>query len=171
MKLKIVTLGNSVLKEQSKKVEKFDEKLEEFVESMFETLKVSNGIGLAAPQVDVSKRLFIVLLEDDEEYVFINPEIIETSSDLVAYEEGCLSIPGIFTDIERPSKVTVYAQDVKGKNFKVEASGILARVIQHENDHLNGKLFIDRVNEEKREVLVHQYEKKCRRSRILHGRK
>jgi len=121
--------------------------------------------------VDFSKRLFIVLLEEDEEYVFINPEIIETSSDLVAYEEGCLSIPGIYTDVERPSKVTVYAQDIKGKNFKVEASGILARVIQHENDHLNGKLFIDRVNEEKREVLVHQYEKKCRRSRILHGRK
>jgi len=171
MKFKIVTLGNDVLREQSKKVEKFDDALKEFVDNMFETLRVSNGIGLAAPQVGVSKKLFIVLLEDEEEYVFVNPEIIETSADLVPYEEGCLSVPGVFSDVERPSKVTVYAQDIKGKNFKIEASGILARVIQHENDHLNGKLFIDRVNEEKREVLIHQYEKKRRRSKLLHGRK
>jgi len=171
MKFKIVTLGNDVLREQSKKVEKFDDALKEFVDNMFETLRVSNGIGLAAPQVGVSKKLFIVLLEDEEEYVFVNPEIIETSADLVPYEEGCLSVPGVFSDVERPSKVTVYAQDIKGKNFKIEAAGILARVIQHENDHLNGKLFIDRVNEEKREVLIHQYEKKRRRSKLLHGRK
>jgi len=175
MKLDIVTLPNNELRQECQKVENFDEELEVLVRNMFETLRISSGIGLAGPQVNVSKKVFIVLIDDEIERVFINPEIVETSADLVPFEEGCLSVPGVFAEVLIPSKITVYAQDLKGKRFKVEADNILARVIQHENDHLNGKLFIDRVSEEEKEELLCQYnkkqEKKNRKGKIFHGRK
>jgi peptide deformylase len=144
--LDIYTLGEEVLREKTERVTVFDNALAIFVDAMFDTMAEADGIGLAAPQVGVSKRLFVVdTRRPGERMVFINPEIIETSQTQCALEEGCLSIPGMYYDIIRPEEIVVQAQDLSGKSFVKRASGMLARVIQHENDHLNGVLFIDRM--------------------------
>ncbi|MBR1937661.1 MAG: peptide deformylase [Spirochaetales bacterium] len=159
--LDIYKLGEDVLSEQTTKVTEFDSALKMLVDAMFETMDEAEGVGLAAPQVGVSKRLFVVDTHqnENERLCFINPEILETSPDLVHYEEGCLSIPGVYHDVERPSHVTVHAQDINGKAFTVKAEGLLARVIQHENDHLYGKLFIDRLEKDDRDLMVRLYER------------
>ena len=102
------------------------------------------GVGLAGPQVGKKLRIFIALADDKMRRVFINPQIISTSQELSDYEEGCLSIPGVYETIRRPMRVTVQALNEKGKPFTLEADGLLARIIQHEVDHLDGILFIDR---------------------------
>ncbi len=159
--LDIYTLGEEILREKAEKVQTFDNALAILVDAMFDSMAESDGIGLAAPQVGVSKRFFIVdTRRPGERFVFINPEILETSFEQGLYEEGCLSVPGMFYDIMRPLKVTVQAQDIEGKPFKIDASGILARVIQHENDHLNGVLFIDRMEEGAREKLIAAYNRR-----------
>ena len=112
------------------------------------------------PRSASAKRLFICQPEGHSLYVFINPEITLTSEELSGYEEGCLSIPGIWADVTRPQQIQIQAFNEKGKPFRVDADGILARVIQHELDHLNGVLFIDHVSDRKREKLVKEYEKK-----------
>ena len=107
------------------------------------------------------QRLFVVDTgREGEKIAFINPQIIESSDDSVPYEEGCLSVPGVYHDVMRPSKVTVQAQDVNGKRFMLKAQGLLARVIQHENDHLHGKLYIDHLDEREKEKLLRVYERK-----------
>lgn len=162
--LDIYTLGDEILREKTEKIKVFDSALAIFVDAMFETMGESDGIGLAAPQVGVSKQLFVVdTRRPNERLVFINPEIVETSFEQGLYEEGCLSIPNMYSDIKRPLEVTVQAQDLSGKSFTLHASGILARVIQHENDHLNGVLFIDRMEEEAREKLLVAYKKRHKR--------
>jgi len=139
-------------------VSQFDDALAILVDAMFETMEASDGVGLAAPQIGLGQRLFVVDTRQEEgRFVFINPEIIETSVEQTTYEEGCLSIPQMFSHITRPSEVTVQAQDLKGKPFTVKASGLLARVIQHENDHINGVLFIDHMELEAREKLIAAY--------------
>ena len=164
--LDICKLGEEVLREPTENITVFDSALTLLVDAMFDTMIEADGVGLAAPQVGISKRLFVVdTRRDGERIAFINPEIIETSDDSVPYEEGCLSIPGVYHDVMRPSRVTINAQDVKGKHFTIHAEGLLARAIQHENDHLHGKLFIDRLDEKEREKLVAQYEKKHRKGR------
>jgi len=105
-----------------------------------------DGVGLAAPQVGVLLRLFVVTADDGVRRVFINPRITAMSETIVTKEEGCLSIPGIFGDVPRPEAVTVQAQDARGRRFTLEADGMLARVIQHENDHLEGVLYLDRTS-------------------------
>ncbi|MFA5513365.1 MAG: peptide deformylase [Sphaerochaetaceae bacterium] len=158
--LNICTLGDFVLREKGKKVEQFDHELRELVDLMFETMGSADGIGLAAPQIGLSKRIFVVDTRNPKErFVFINPQIIETCEKQVYYEEGCLSIPGMYADVLRAEEVTVLAQDIDGKTFTVKADGLLARVIQHEYDHLNGILFIDRLDKESRDKLVSAYEK------------
>ncbi len=162
--LDIYTLGEEVLREKTERVTVFDHALAIFVDAMFDTMAESDGIGLAAPQVGVLSRLFVVdTRRPGERMVFINPEIIETSQEQGSYEEGCLSIPGMYYDIVRPLKIKVQAQDLKGKPFILEADGMLARVIQHEYDHLNGVLFIDRMEEDAREKLVASYNRRNRR--------
>lgn len=164
--LDIYTLGEEVLRENAGKVTVFDNALAILVDAMFDTMAEADGIGLAAPQVGVSKRLFVVdTRRPGEKMVFINPEIIETSQEVCSREEGCLSIPGMYYDIVRPSEITVQAQDLNGKAFITRASGMLARVIQHENDHLNGVLFIDRMEEESRAKLVAAYQKRNKRKK------
>lgn len=159
--LDIYTLGEEVLREQSEPVTKFDDALRILVDAMADALDEADGVGLAAPQVGVQKRIFLVdTRKGDGLHVFINPEILETSLDQGAYEEGCLSIPGVYHDVIRPLGVTIQAQDIHGKAFVVKADGLLARAIQHEYDHLNGVLFIDHLSEEDRTQVIKAYEKR-----------
>lgn len=159
--LDICKIGDEILKEKCDKVTKFDNALVMLVDAMYDTLAEADGVGLAGPQVGVNQRLFVVWLSDGTKKAFINPEILETSVETCPYEEGCLSIPGVYHNVIRPSKVKVFAQDEKGHAFTLDASGLLARVIQHENDHLDGKLFIDRLSEEDREKVLKLYNKRC----------
>ncbi|WP_320123572.1 peptide deformylase [uncultured Sphaerochaeta sp.] len=163
--LDIYTLGEEVLQEKCQKVTKFDNALKILVDAMFDTMDEADGVGLAAPQVGVNQRLFVIHIRGAEKRAYINPQIIETSIETDTDEEGCLSIPGVWHDVQRPARVTVQAQDVEGKVFQVKAEGLLARALQHENDHLNGVLFIDRLNDEEREKMVQAYEKRNKSQR------
>ena len=158
--LNILTLGSDVLRKKCATIAVFDKKLEDLVVAMIDTMHIGDGIGLAGPQVGVEKRLFVCHVPDDEPRVFINPEIIGTSQELSPYEEGCLSIPGVYSDVIRPKAVTVQAWTLEGRPFKIEVEGILARVIQHEIDHLKGILFIDHLTDKKRLRLLSTYEKR-----------
>ena len=147
------------LREPGKEVEEFDAELHQLIEDMAETMYVAPGVGLAAPQIGVSKRLFIVdVATDDDEpsdlRVFVNPEIIATEGDTI-FNEGCLSFPGVREDIDRADRITVRALDQDGNPFELEADGLLAIAIQHENDHLDGKLMIDHLSVLRRR-LVHR---------------
>lgn len=155
----IVTLGNEMLRQKAEPIEEINEEIVQLANDMIASLNPKEGIGLAGPQVGVMKRIFIVHVEGDEPRVFINPSIIGTSQDEVFYEEGCLSIPGVWADIKRPSVIQVQAWNEKGKPFRVEAKGIMARVIQHEYDHLEGILFVDRLSDIKRSKILTKYEK------------
>lgn len=142
----IVIYGDPVLREKAEPVKEIDRETKKLVADMIAALQEANGLGLAAPQVGVCRRIFIADLSAldlaESIRVFINPEILETSGEVVL-EEGCLSFPGIYQNISRPEKVKIRATDLEGKLFEMEASGMLARVILHEYDHLDGKLFID----------------------------
>jgi peptide deformylase len=149
---KIVVIGDDVLRKEARKVKKFDKDLHRLIDDMVATMRNAPGVGLAAPQVGVSERVIVVELpqEDDDPqsgkvYEFVNPEIVYASDEEVEGEEGCLSIPNLVGDVWRAQRVVVKGQDRNGKNQKVEADEWLARVFQHEVDHLNGVLFIDRV--------------------------
>jgi peptide deformylase len=157
----IVLLGEDILRQKSQAfpLEKIDAGLLALFKDMFVALDIGRGIGLAAPQVGRSERFFVVKTDDGKPRVFINPEIIRTSEELTDYEEGCMSIPGVYATVKRPAQISVQAYNEKGRPFVLDADGILARVIQHENDHLNGKLFIDHLGDFKRKRILHQYEK------------
>ncbi len=155
--LEIVKYGEPVLVQKAQDVKEFDRKLETLVADMHDVLKRDRGIGLAAPQVGVSKRLFIVGLDDEPLRIFINPRIVASSEETCEYEEGCLSFPGLYFGVVRPSAVDIEAFDIHGKPFKLSADGLLARVIQHEYDHLDGILFIDRVSPAKRRRALAHY--------------
>lgn len=142
--MEVVQLGNPVLREKARPVEVVTDELRAMISEMFDTMIAADGVGLAAPQIGKSLRLFVLIADDDVRRVFINPQITATSSELVAYEEGCLSMPKFYEKIMRPESVTIQALNEKGKPFVLEAEGFLARIIQHENDHLDGVLFIDR---------------------------
>ena len=159
MDMDVVTLGNEVLREKAKPVETFDQALEDTVRQMFVIMREKKGVGLAAPQVGISRRFFVTEAMDDKPRVFINPEIIETSQETVRGEEGCLSIPGVWADVVRPYSIRVQAQDLTGKIFHLNAEGWLARIILHENDHLNGLLFVDRLPPNVKNKVISKYEK------------
>ncbi|MCK5157225.1 MAG: peptide deformylase [Spirochaetales bacterium] len=164
--LDILTLGDEFLREKTERIKDFGPEIPVLADAMVEAMQGERGIGLAGPQVGVLKRIFVVdLPEEKSARVFINPEILETSQELASYEEGCLSIPGMYANVIRPVYITVQAQDVEGKPFTIKADGLLARVIQHENDHLQGVLFIDRLTEEKREKILKEYEKRGKRKK------
>lgn len=142
--LKIIQEGNSILRKKSEPVKNLKSpETRKLIEDMIVTMKNASGIGLAAPQVGVSLKIFTVNLEE-KIYVFINPEIKDISSDSIPFEEGCLSVHKIWGPVVRPKKLTIKAVDENDKQIKIRAKGLLARVIQHEMDHLNGILFIDK---------------------------
>ncbi|HEX2908138.1 MAG TPA: peptide deformylase [Phototrophicaceae bacterium] len=155
----IVRLDNPTLRKKALRITTFDNKLQRLIDDMIETLVAAPGVGLAAPQVAVSQRLIVVRLPDDDDsreeygeaagkiYVVINPEIIKPSKEMVEGVEGCLSIPGYVGTVNRHEKVTVTGLDRQGKPFRVKAEGWLARVFQHEIDHLEGRLYIDLAKE------------------------
>ncbi len=156
--LEIVTLGDDILRKHSALVPEFNGEIHALIEQMFEAMKVGLGIGLAAVQVGRLYRLFVTHIEGDKPRVFLNPDILETSLEQASIEEGCLSIPGVNADVVRPEAVRVQAWTEKGRPFALDAEGLLARVIQHEMDHLNGVLFVDRIDPKKRERLLKVYE-------------
>lgn len=164
--LKIYKLGEEVLRQKSVPIkdEEINDELRALAEEMFETMDAANGVGLACPQIGKNIRMFVAMADDDVRRVFINPQIIATSDDSVPYEEGCLSVPQVYENIMRPSKVTVQAQDQNGKKFTLEAEGLLARIIQHENDHLEGVIFIDRGDEEFAKKTAEQFAKRAERA-------
>jgi peptide deformylase len=155
--LEIVTLGEAVLERKAEPVAVFDAALVEFIEEMYEAMSRGKGIGLAAPQVSRSIRLFVTGLDDDKLRVFVNPEILLTSQEECDIEEGCLSIPGLYTKVRRPSMIKMQAFNEKGRPFSLEAEGMLARVLQHEYDHLEGRLFVDRLPPGRKQRALIQY--------------
>jgi peptide deformylase len=155
----LVYVPDDVLVTKASPVKEIDEETKNLAEQMIEAVQHYEGIGLAAPQVNILKRMFIVYLRDDKPRVFINPEILGTSMEENVIEEGCLSIPGVYADVKRPAAVTVQAFNERGKPFSLDAEGMLARVIQHEYDHLNGVLFTDHLSQAKRQRLMKKYKK------------
>jgi peptide deformylase len=160
--LDIVTLGDEVLRQKAAVVGDIDGSIAKLAENMIRTMQEAPGIGLAAPQVGVLKRMFVCQIEGDKPRVFINPEIIGTSEERGVFEEGCLSIPGIYADVLRPDEISIQAWNERGRPFTLNAGGLLARVIQHEYDHLQGVLFLDHLNQKKSERLEKQYYKSLR---------
>lgn len=142
---KIITTENPILRQKAKKIHRFDPSLSRLVEDMFETMHSANGVGLAAPQIAQSIRVFVAEYEDRKVAIF-NPEIVKSEGEERG-PEGCLSIPGyVGENIRRATKVLVKGQDVRGKPIRVNAEGWFARILQHEIDHLDGILFIDRLD-------------------------
>ncbi|NLM01159.1 MAG: peptide deformylase [Treponema sp.] len=142
--MKVLHLGDERLRQISTPVTEVTDDLRATIEQMFELMLKSDGVGLAAPQVGIMQRFFVLIAEDNVKRVFINPQIIKTSTETGSFEEGCLSIPNQYETIVRPLQITVQALNEKGKPFTLEADGFLARIIQHEYDHLDGILYIDR---------------------------
>jgi peptide deformylase len=147
------------LRQPGVRVERFDDELKQLVDDMAETMYAAPGVGLAAPQIGVSLRVFIVDVATGEDEpsdlrVFVNPEIVQTHGEIES-EEGCLSFPGIHEEVERAERIAVRARDVTGKPFELEADGFLAIAIQHEHDHLDGKLLVDHLSLLRRR-LVHR---------------
>jgi peptide deformylase len=150
---KIITSENPILRQKGKKIHHFDASLPKLIDDMFETMHAARGVGLAAPQIALSLRVLVAEFEDDK-VALVNPEIVKAEGEELG-TEGCLSIPGYVGDnIRRATKITVKAQDARGKPIKVRAEGWFARVLQHEIDHLDGILFLDRLDrpEDLREV-------------------
>lgn len=149
----IIFANDPRLREKAKRIKQFGPELKALADDMLETMHAAHGIGLAAPQIGLLQRLFVAQLPEDEDdpqsnkpFVLVNPEVVKTSREEVEGEEGCLSIPTWYGLVWRPEWVVVKAQDVNGKPVRVKAEGLLARVFLHEMDHLEGVLFIDRVD-------------------------
>ncbi len=164
MILDITKLGEDVLRQKAEPIAEVNDEIRKLAEDMIETMIDADGVGLAGPQVNKSLRIFVAMADDDVKRVFINPQIIKTSEELCDYEEGCLSIPQVYESITRPARVTVQALNEKGKPFTLEAEGLLARIIQHENDHLDGILYIDRGDKEFAEKTEAQFKKRAERA-------
>ncbi|MBM3529447.1 MAG: peptide deformylase [Alphaproteobacteria bacterium] len=159
----IIILPDKRLRLVSKPVAKVDASVRKLIEDMFETMYDAPGIGLAAIQVGEPKRIVTVDLakkdEPREPQVFINPEVIAHSEEKKVHEEGCLSIPEYYEEVERPAEVTVRYLDIEGKQQEIAAKGLLATCLQHEIDHLNGVLFIDHISKLKRDRVVKKFAK------------
>lgn len=156
--MKLVIYPDEFLREKSDKIADIDDEIVDLAENMISTMRAARGIGLAGVQVGVLKRLFVTHVSRDKPRVFINPTIIETSVDQSDYEEGCLSIPAIYTDVTRPEAVRVQAWNERGRPFTVTLDGLLGRVVQHELDHLNGVLFIDHLTDVTRDQAMAVYD-------------
>jgi len=163
-RLPILEYPDPRLRIRAEHVTNVDAEIRRLIEDMFETMYAAPGIGLAATQVDVHKRIIVIDVSDehDEPVCLVNPEILESEGRFSA-EEGCLSVPGLYEYVERAEKIRVRALDRNGELFEREAEGLLAVCIQHEIDHLDGKLFVDYLSALKRERLKKRYSKKAKR--------
>ncbi|WP_226643825.1 peptide deformylase [Microbulbifer variabilis] len=164
-KLEILEFPDPRLREIAKPVAKVTDAHRQLLEDMFETMYAAPGIGLAATQVNVHERIVVVDISEDnsEPLAFINPEIEVLEEEIHQYDEGCLSVPGFYETVERPRKVRIKALDRNGEPFAIEAEGLLAVCIQHEVDHLDGKLFVDYISPLKRNRIRSKLEKSQRR--------
>ena len=167
----IIILPDPVLREKSTPIVRVDDDVRALVADMFETMYDAPGIGLAAVQVGITKRIVTIDLaregEEKKPMVFVNPEIVWSSDEQSTYEEGCLSIPQYYEEVERPAKVRVRYQDEKGEAHELEADGLLATCLQHEIDHLEGKLFIDHLSKLKRDRVIKKFQKQAKREHEL----
>ena len=162
--LKIFMLGQETLRTPANRIVKVDDSIRKLAKDMLITMYSAKGIGLAAPQVGVQKRILVIDLNFEDPNappnVFINPEIISFSASVDTYEEGCLSIPGVYLNVVRPSSIKLSYRDEMGRPKKMNAEGLMARCIQHEIDHLNGVLFVDKVTDEdelKKQLIEHNF--------------
>jgi peptide deformylase len=156
MYYRVLHYGEEPLRKDSEPVSEINDDIRKLVDDMFETMYASNGVGLAAPQIGKNIRLCVIDTGDDP-LVFINPEIIKMAGKETA-EEGCLSLPGLSEKVQRATKVLVQAVDLDGNEFEIEAEDLLARAIQHEVDHLDGILFIDRISKARKLQIKHELE-------------
>jgi peptide deformylase len=161
--LGIHVLGSPVLRKETTPVTVVDDTLLQLIDDMFETMYAAHGIGLAAPQVGRTERLTVVDVDREHQLVLINPEIVERSAASARAEEGCLSIPEVFAEVERPDRVVVRALDREGQPFQIEATELLARCLQHEIDHLHGRLFIDYLSALKKRTAMAEWKEEQRR--------
>ncbi|MBY3415083.1 peptide deformylase [Rhizobium laguerreae] len=159
----LIILPDPVLRQLSKPIERVDSDLQRLADDMLETMYDAPGIGLAAIQIGVPRRMLVIDIsregEERQPQVFINPEILTSSDERSVYEEGCLSIPDYYAEVERPATVSVKYLDRNGKEQTVEADGLLATCLQHEIDHLDGVLFIDYISRLKREMVIKKFTK------------
>lgn len=162
--LDILEFPDPRLRTAAKPVKAVDDQIRTLIDDMFETMYEAPGIGLAATQVNVHQRVVVIDISDDQSQplVFINPQVTVLDQELQDYDEGCLSVPGFYETVERPRKVRVEALDRDGKAFTLEPEGLLAVCVQHELDHLNGKLFVDYVSPIKRQRIRKKLEKQHR---------
>jgi peptide deformylase len=146
------TLGDPALRQQTNVVTAFDARLEKLAALMLDVMRREEGVGLAAPQIGVLSRVMVWRdpEDEDEEYVFVNPHIVYRSEECTTASEGCLSVPGCMVEVSRCDEVTVEAQDLRGVAIELEAEGIVARIMQHEIDHLDGRLILDRATPDER---------------------
>ncbi|KXG84537.1 peptide deformylase [Agrobacterium bohemicum] len=162
----LIILPDPLLRQQSKPIEQVDAEITRLADDMLDTMYDAPGIGLAAIQIGVARRMLVIDIsredEDRKPVVFINPEILKVSDDVSVYEEGCLSIPDYYAEVERPAALTVAYIDRDGKKQTVEADGLLATCLQHEMDHLNGVLFIDHISRLKRDMVIKKFTKAAR---------
>jgi peptide deformylase len=158
-------LGSPVLRTRSKNVEAIDDELRAFIADLFETMDAAKGIGIAANQVGVAQRVAVVDVEGHR-FAMINP-VIRAAEGRSRAEEGCLSIPELYGDVTRPDRIVLDATDGQGKPFTLEASGMVARCIQHEIDHLDGILFVDHLSPLKRQLLLARYKKDHRGEDVI----
>ncbi len=162
-KKKILTIPDPILREISQPVKKVDKDIKNLMDDMLETMYDAPGIGLAAVQIGILKRVIVMDLSKEKEkkkpIFIVNPEIISKSDDLVSYEEGCLSIPNQFAEIERPNSCKIKYLDYDGKQNELKAEGLLATCIQHEIDHINGILFIDYLSKLKKDLIIKKVKK------------
>jgi len=161
----ILLMGDPILREVAEDVEDFDDELRALVRDMFETMYHADGIGLAAPQIGLGRRVLVIDLrredEDDGQIALVNPRLTWQSDRTEKQSEGCLSIPGLEEVVERPAEVSVEAHDPDGNPVVLDADDLLARALQHEIDHLDGVLFLDRVSPLKRRMLMKKWKKQA----------
>ena len=154
----IITVPNPLLKTISKSVDKIDDKILGILDDMLETMYAAPGIGLAAIQIGIPKRMLVIDISKDDEnkdpHFFINPEILNPTEDFSTFEEGCLSVPGVWEEIERPDECNVRFLDINGLEKNIRYSGMMATVIQHEMDHLNGIVFVDYLSRLKKDRAI-----------------
>ncbi len=169
----LIILPDPILRQASKPIETVDGEVRKLAADMLETMYDAPGIGLAAIQIGVPRRMLVLDVSKDGEdkapLVFINPEVVRSSDERSVYEEGCLSIPDYYAEVERPAKIKVRHLDAEGREQVTEADGLLATCLQHEIDHLNGILFIDHISKLKREMVIRKFTKaaKLRGSKAL----